>query len=135
MDCPLRAPRIAREIGVFTAGMLICRPTRREAEEYRHYVMVENVDRAGIDRMLEMKGQLDGPAEEVARQKSAIMNGKGALPLYGTPDDVAEILSRLSTAGVNGVGLSLVNEIDEFPYFRAEVLPRLERLGLRHQAP
>jgi len=32
---------------------------------------------------------------------------------------------------MTGVGLSMVNDIAEFPYFRAEVLPRLERLGLR----
>jgi dimethylsulfone monooxygenase len=29
----------------------------------------------------------------------------------------------------------MVNYADEFPYFRDEVLPRLERLGLRKPAP
>ena len=37
----------------------------------------------------------------------------------------------LSDAGLNGVAFGLVNYIDDFPFFRAEVLPRLERLGLR----
>lgn len=129
------ARTMGREIGVFTAGMLICRPTRREAEEYRHYVMVENVDRTGIDRMLEVKGQVGLSPEELARVTDAISNGKGALPLYGTPDEVAEILARASAAGINGVALSLVNDLAEFAYFRAEVLPRLERLGLRKPAP
>ncbi len=36
-----------------------------------------------------------------------------------------------SKAGVRGIALSFVNYLDEFPAFAAEVLPRLERLGLR----
>jgi FMNH2-dependent dimethyl sulfone monooxygenase len=125
------ARALGRDIGVYTSGMLVCRPTRREAEEYQHYVAVENADRAAIDHMLEMKGQAGLPADERARLSSAIMNGKGAMSLYGSPDDVVEILARANAAGLSGVALSLVNEVEEFPYFRAEVLPRLERLGLR----
>ena len=29
------------------------------------------------------------------------------------------------------MAIGLVNDIDDFPFFRAEVLPRMERLGLR----
>jgi len=120
-----------REIGVFSSATLICRPTRREAEEYRHYVTVEHADHAAIERMMEIKGLLGLPTDERAAASAAIMNGKGALQLTGTPDEVATFLARTSAAGVNGVGLSLVNEIDEFPYLRAELLPRLVRLGVR----
>jgi hypothetical protein len=34
---------------------------------------------------------------------------------------------------VRGIALSFVNYLDELPYFCAEVLPRLARLGLRAQ--
>lgn len=125
------ARALGRELSVYTSGMLICRPTRREAEEYRHYVTVEHADRTAIERMLAMKGQVGLPPDELARLSDTIASGKGSLPLCGTPDDVVDILARASAAGIDGVALSLVNEIDEFPYFRAEVLPRLERLGLR----
>jgi hypothetical protein len=37
----------------------------------------------------------------------------------------------MSAAGFRGCGVSLCNYADEFPYFRDEVLPRLERLGVR----
>jgi dimethylsulfone monooxygenase len=40
----------------------------------------------------------------------------------------------LSRGGLTGIGVSFVNYADELPYFCAEVLPRLERLGLRYPA-
>jgi FMNH2-dependent dimethyl sulfone monooxygenase len=129
-DTKEEARAAGREIGVYSSGLLICRPTRREAEEYHHYVTVENADETAIHRMMEIKGQLDLPSDEVARIRTATSNGR-AMQLYGSPDDIAEILARASAAGITGVGLSTVNDIAEFPYFRAEVLPRLERLGLR----
>jgi alkanesulfonate monooxygenase SsuD/methylene tetrahydromethanopterin reductase-like flavin-dependent oxidoreductase (luciferase family) len=52
-------------------------------------------------------------------------------PLVGTPDKVADELATISQAGVRGIGLSFVNYLDEIPYFCDEVLPRLERAGVR----
>jgi alkanesulfonate monooxygenase SsuD/methylene tetrahydromethanopterin reductase-like flavin-dependent oxidoreductase (luciferase family) len=40
-------------------------------------------------------------------------------------------LARLADAGLTGIAVSFVNYLDELPYFCAEVLPRLARLGLR----
>ena len=42
--------------------------------------------------------------------------------------------SRRCAAGLDGIGFSFIHYIDELPYFCAEVLPRLERLGLRSKA-
>jgi FMNH2-dependent dimethyl sulfone monooxygenase len=42
-------------------------------------------------------------------------------------------LAELSAAGVNGIGISLINYLDELPFVRDEVLPRLERMGLREK--
>jgi FMNH2-dependent dimethyl sulfone monooxygenase len=41
---------------------------------------------------------------------------------------------RMADAGLNGLAVGLVNYIDELPYIEAELLPRLERLGLRQPA-
>jgi alkanesulfonate monooxygenase SsuD/methylene tetrahydromethanopterin reductase-like flavin-dependent oxidoreductase (luciferase family) len=49
----------------------------------------------------------------------------------GDPDFVAKQLADLSQAGLTGIGVSLVNYTDELPYFCDEVLPRLERMGVR----
>ena len=40
-------------------------------------------------------------------------------------------MAELSHAGLTGMGISLVNYLDELPFFCDEVLPRLERMGLR----
>jgi alkanesulfonate monooxygenase SsuD/methylene tetrahydromethanopterin reductase-like flavin-dependent oxidoreductase (luciferase family) len=52
---------------------------------------------------------------------------------WGPPDKVADELALLSRAGMRGAAVSFVNFLDELPYFRDEVLPRLERLGLRER--
>ena len=49
----------------------------------------------------------------------------------GNPDFIARRLEELSSAGVDGIAISFVNYLKELPYFVAEVLPRLVRLGLR----
>ena len=55
----------------------------------------------------------------------------GTYPFVGSYDDVADAFRRMSEAGMNGVALGMVNYIDDLPAVRDEVLPRLERLGLR----
>jgi len=37
----------------------------------------------------------------------------------------------VSGAGFSGIALGFINYLDELPYVCTEVLPRLERLGLR----
>ena len=54
----------------------------------------------------------------------------GGYPLTGTPDQVADGIALLVEAGFGGTTLSFVNYVDEFPYFRDEVLPRLEKRGV-----
>jgi alkanesulfonate monooxygenase SsuD/methylene tetrahydromethanopterin reductase-like flavin-dependent oxidoreductase (luciferase family) len=55
----------------------------------------------------------------------------GGLPLIGDPDRLARELGRVHAAGFNGIAISFVNYIAELPYFCQEVLPRIQRLGLR----
>ncbi len=83
--------------------------------------------------MLAMKDWDNKPPEELQRLREAYASGNGGTPFLGSPDDVAKALARVSQAGFDG-GVSFFNYVDEFPYFRDEVLPRLERLGLRHDA-
>ena len=55
----------------------------------------------------------------------------GGLPIVGDPDVVANTLAELCRAGLSGIGISFVNYQLELPFFAAEVLPRLERMGVR----
>ena len=127
-----------REIGVYTGGFVICRRTRKEALDYQRYV-VENADWVAIDHQIEgsMKNthswkNVSAADMNVLRQRYA--TGHGGYPAVGDPDDVAAELAKLSAAGFAGFAFSFVNYVDEFPFFRDEVLPRLERLGLRESA-
>jgi FMNH2-dependent dimethyl sulfone monooxygenase len=130
--------RLARtfghEIGVFTAGFMVCRPTRREAEDYLHYFAEENADFEAVDRLLKLAsgGKSNWYSPEAAREmRIRFAAGYGSTPFVGDPDDVARELKRLADIGFDGIVFSLVNYLDELPFVAAEVLPRLERMGLR----
>jgi alkanesulfonate monooxygenase SsuD/methylene tetrahydromethanopterin reductase-like flavin-dependent oxidoreductase (luciferase family) len=125
-----------REIDVYTVGVVTCRPTRREAEDYYRHCVIDNADWAAVDRIMAMRGvtRETNPDDFEARRLHQA-NGLGGVPLVGDPDAVAEGLSALAAAGARGVGISFVNYSDELPFFCAEVLPRLQRMGLRTFEP
>jgi FMNH2-dependent dimethyl sulfone monooxygenase len=118
------------QIGVYTVGVVTVRPTQREAEDYERYVQ-DNTDWNAVDAIMEMKGLNSKPPEIRANIRAGYARGMGGLPLTGTPDSIAAMLADISAAGFNGIAISFINYLDELPYFRDEVLPRLERLGLR----
>jgi len=57
--------------------------------------------------------------------------GNGAFPIVGAPDDVADLLVRLHKQGIDAFAMGFANYVDHFPFFRDEVLPRLEKAGVR----
>ena len=128
------AKNIGRDIEVFTVGQIICRPTQKEAEDYYQHVNIENADWEALDCMLANKNMTPQtmPAEEYyAKRRYFAANAVGGYAFVGTPDRVADELTAISQAGVHGIGVSFVNYLDELPYFCDEVLPRLERQGVR----
>lgn len=124
-----KAAAVGREIGVYTNVNVICRPTQREAIEYYRYVLEQNADWDAVDGQIQAGGtpkDLSSP-EYMTRRQSAIRQ----FPLIGDPDRVAALFITLSEAGFDGIGLTFVNYLDELPYFRSEVMARLERAGVR----
>jgi alkanesulfonate monooxygenase SsuD/methylene tetrahydromethanopterin reductase-like flavin-dependent oxidoreductase (luciferase family) len=120
--------------GVFTTINIVCRPTRREAEEFFAYYAVENADWAAVDHMVGIGARNANTTmqpEVFARLRQRFAAGYGGYPIVGDPDHVAEELRRVSEAGYGGVAIGLVDYLEEFPYLRDEVLPRLARIGLR----
>jgi len=122
-----------REIGVYTVGVVTCRATRKEAEDYYHYSVVEHADWSAVDGILALKdiSPQTVPMEEYVTKRRQYAQGMGGLPIVGDPDFVASQLADLSNAGLTGIGISLVNYIEELPFFCQEVLPRLARMGVR----
>jgi alkanesulfonate monooxygenase SsuD/methylene tetrahydromethanopterin reductase-like flavin-dependent oxidoreductase (luciferase family) len=122
-----------RELDVYTVGVVTCRRTRKEAEDYYHYAMIDNGDWSAVDSILVKKDispQTVGQ-EEFLQQRQHYINGMGGLLMVGDPEEIAETLASLSRAGVRGVAFSFINYLNELPFFCDEVLPRLERLGIR----
>ena len=132
-DVKAEARQYGREIDVYTVGVITCRATKAEAEAYYRHCVIENADWSAVDSILakrKITPQAVG-AEEFARLRTHQANGMGGLPVVGDPDFVAQQLANLSKAGFRGAGLSFINYTQELPFFCAEVLPRLERMGLR----
>lgn len=134
------------ESDVFTQTQMVCRPTRREAEDYYYYFAEEHADG---DALAYFKRQreatlsknttaADVPNLHVPQNRFTRATGKsyagvfpGTYPLVGSPDDIVEELARLSATGIAGSTLIFFNYLAELPYFVQEVLPRMERAGLR----
>jgi FMNH2-dependent dimethyl sulfone monooxygenase len=125
-----------RELDVYAVGVVTCRPTRKEAEEYYNYATIENADWSAVDGILGKKNISPATVgeEEFQRQRHHYAHGLGGLLMVGDPDTIAQQLADLSRAGLRGIGFSFVNYLKELPYFCDEVLPRLERLGVRAKA-
>jgi dimethylsulfone monooxygenase len=129
LDVRAKAAALGRQIGIFTNVNIICKPTAKEAMEYYRYVLEENADWDAIDGQITAGGtvkDLENPAYLARRQ-----NHIRQFPLIGDPDRVAELLGTLSRVGFDGIGITTVNFIDDFPLLRDAVLPRLEAAGLR----
>jgi len=139
------AAQSGRDPEIYVESVFVCRPTRKEAEEFYYYMAEEHADPAALAYFRKQKtatlaaSTRDG-ASAADREIVAHMRGKneryaGHFPgmhlVIGTPDDVVEEIGRMSKLGVAGSALVFLNYLNEFPYFAAEVLPRMERAGLR----
>jgi FMNH2-dependent dimethyl sulfone monooxygenase len=134
--------RLARERGrdiqVWTPVGVVCRPTQKAAHDYLQYVS-DHVDRGAVGHLAEMhandaRTRTDPEGLRRRRGNSPIERralARGAYCVIGDPDAVAREFARLQSAGLDGLALNFVDYLQELPYFAAEVLPRLARLGLR----
>jgi len=132
----VRVARAARSDGayvpVYASGHLICRATRKEADEWYHHLVYDLGDATGVDAIVaDRTANRDVPYKSLQALRERIISGNGTFAVRGSYDDVAQTLKFLYDAGVNGIALALVDYIGDFPALRDEVLPRLERLGLR----
>ena len=127
------AAGFGRSVEVFTTSYVVLRPTRKEAQEYHEYYTTKMGDQVAADHLMELQGlhAQSFPPEAFKSIRQRFFGGHGVYPLIGDPDDVAAELAKISAAGFIGTTITFVNYLDEFPYFRDEVLPRLERLGVR----
>ena len=132
-DIKLKSAAVGRDVGVFSFCSVVCRPTQKEAEDYLDYYANQNADWEAVDYLMQLQGMhaQSFTPEALASFRDRFAAGHGGYPLVGTPDHIADELEKLSHTGLAGLTLSFVDYAKEFPYFRDEVIPRLERKGLR----
>jgi alkanesulfonate monooxygenase SsuD/methylene tetrahydromethanopterin reductase-like flavin-dependent oxidoreductase (luciferase family) len=138
------ASRYNRKIDVYSSCHLVCRPTRQEAEDFYRYYADDMADRNSIEYIVRQKAATAAPdpSQTVRPDTSPGVFGRkrgkiypGVFPGYytvvGSPDDVAEELIEMSQAGLAGASICFIDYLQAMPYFIQEVLPRLERAGIR----
>ena len=130
-----RAAKLGRDTGVFTLCHVVCRPTKKEAEEYYEYYANENADWGAVDNLMRLQGlhAQSFPADALRTLRGRFAAGHGTYPLVGDPDSIVQEMIKIPAAGFAGTTISFVDYVKEFPYFREEVLPRLEKIGLREK--
>lgn len=126
-----------REIQVWLPVSILCRPTQKEVDERLDYYIAQG-DWGAVDHVIDIMTGATGTRsidsepfrKKVKSQRRVPGYGVGYV-INGEPDHVARELARLHAAGFDGAAIDFVNYLDELPYFAQEVIPRLERMGIR----
>jgi len=118
---------------IFASCHLMVRRTRNEAEDYHHYIVYEQGDWESAEYALNLRGQRVKSwftTDDEKKMKARLISGAG-FPLVGSYDDAVEMMQRLHGVGLDGLALGMINYVNDFPGIRDELLPRMERVGLR----
>jgi alkanesulfonate monooxygenase SsuD/methylene tetrahydromethanopterin reductase-like flavin-dependent oxidoreductase (luciferase family) len=130
----IRAAMGKRKIKIYASGHVFCRKTERETKEYYDYLIHEQGDWNAGRYLLKAYEEIQSVPREVLQAPHflhRLMSGMGTLPIVGDPDQVVATWQRLSQAGIDGMAFALPNYLEDFEIIREEVLPRMERVGLR----
>jgi alkanesulfonate monooxygenase SsuD/methylene tetrahydromethanopterin reductase-like flavin-dependent oxidoreductase (luciferase family) len=133
------AKSLGRDVQVWIPVSIVCRRTQAEAEDYARHCVAQ-ADWDALDHQYALYagsfGSRGRSADENRRNRDqdparTVLGYGGSYSIRGDADHVADALKALHDAGFDGVAMGFVNYLDELPYFAAEVIPRLQRLGLR----
>ncbi len=124
------AGRHGRRIEVFTMGHVVCRPTRREAEDYFEYFAEQMADTDGQQYYRNARGTTvpDGAARiarplenRFTRSGAKRYDGAypGSYPFVGSPDDVATEMAAMSATGLAGCTVAFVDYLQGDSVLRA----------------
>ena len=125
-DLPAQAAEIrsgakarGREVGIFSNAYVVCRPTRKEADEYHHHYAVEHRDTDAVETMVVERGWDRPGILEERRQlfRLRAAGGNSGFPIVGDPDRVAGIMRRLSEGGVTALALGFPQLSEAFSLF------------------
>jgi alkanesulfonate monooxygenase SsuD/methylene tetrahydromethanopterin reductase-like flavin-dependent oxidoreductase (luciferase family) len=111
----------------------VCRETEKEAKDYLHRYVHEMGDWEAAGNLLKIFGMQSASYDPKTLEghKAHFIAGHGGYPLVGTPEQIADELSKLADIGVDGCLISWVDYKSELAQWNADVLPLLVQAGLR----
>jgi dimethylsulfone monooxygenase len=125
--------KFGREIQIWMSAYVVLRDTMDEAKAYAHDYIVVQGDDAAVQNIIN-NGAIDTktmPPEAVEKLAYGLKAGFAGYPLVGDADHIAGLFAQLSEAGVDGFLLTWLDYEGGLNRFGREVLPRLEKRGLR----
>ena len=122
-----------REVQVWTNTFVVQRDTQAAADAYLQRYAVEYQDVESVDSWLNKQAEQTRMMPEAALRAMRLRfaAGAGGFPLVGTAEGIADRLHMLADAGLDGVLLTWVDYVDGLDRFNRDVLPLMERQGLR----
>jgi FMNH2-dependent dimethyl sulfone monooxygenase len=122
-----------KDIQMWCNCFVVQRDSRAIAEKYLDRVVEEYGDEGYLDTFIRIAnpGVNDLPAAQREAMRKNLKRVVGGEQLIGSPQDIAESILQLSEKGIDGILLNWVNPQNEIKSFNAEVLPLLEKAGVR----
>lgn len=131
----LARERHGREIRVFGRVHIVCRDS--EAQAKRDWNRIHS-ERADLDAALQTTQMDRANSKSTAynelereRMLEGMIAGFFALPIMGTPDQVAEQLLSLHRIGLDGIAMSWPDYDEGLAQIESDILPRLVQAGVR----
>jgi dimethylsulfone monooxygenase len=125
-----------RDIHIWCNCFVVQKESRAVAEKYLDRVVEEYGDDGYLDTFIRIANPTVNdlpPAQRDAMRKN-LKRVVGGEQLVGNARDIAEQIARLSAKGIDGILLNWVDPRTEIINFNGEVLPLLEKAGLRAPA-
>ena len=125
--------KFGKEIQIWMSAYVVLKDTMDEAKAYAHDYIVTQGDDAAVQTLIK-NNAIDTksmPPEAAAKLAYAFKAGFAGYPLVGDADHIASLFANLSEAGVDGFLLTWLDYEGGLGRFGREVLPRLEKAGLR----
>ena len=128
--------KFGKEIQIWMSAYVVLRDTMEEAKAYAHDYIVTHGDDAAVQTIIKHNAidTKSMPPEAAEKLAYAFKAGFAGYPLVGDADHIAGLFADLSEAGVDGFLLTWLDYEGGLDRFGREVLPRLEKAGLRAPA-
>lgn len=122
-----------RELKVWCYSYVSVAETMAEAKAYVDRYVIEHGDDVACENIVKELGIQTGifTPEQAEQFRYHFKAGWAGFPLVGTPQHIVEHLDMLSEAGLDGICLSWLDYHSGIQQWNAEVMPLLEKAGLR----